>query len=91
MRSDEPNDRELRDRIRRWVRHYIRHNGWSQREFAQAMSLSEATVSNLVYNKEEPGLDTLVRMHFRLGADLTQLVRIDPPSEARSRATMAQK
>lgn len=77
--TTEPTDVELRSRIRAWMRYYRAHYGWSQRELAQALSLSEPTISNLIRNLEDPGLDCFVRMHFRLGADLGQMVRRNPP------------
>jgi transcriptional regulator with XRE-family HTH domain len=93
MRHDEPNDVEVRARLRAWLRYYRDLYGWSQRELAQALTLSEATISNLLRNLEDPGLTCLVKMHFRLGADVPQMLRSDPPvvdratRQAKKRAT----
>lgn len=76
--SQEPNEIELRQRIRNWLRHYKKELGFNNREMAQALSFSDATISNLLRDLEDPGLDCLVRMHFRFGMDLAFALRHDP-------------
>lgn len=77
-----PTDGELRERIRRWVKHYWRlaeAKDVNRQEFAESLDLSPPTISNILNNQEVPGLDTLVRLHFYLGADLREMIREDPP------------
>ena len=76
----EPNAVELRSRIRRWLRYFWLESGLQQKEIAEAMGFSKATISDLLSEKTTPGLDCLVRMHYRLGADLRRVVREDPPA-----------
>jgi transcriptional regulator with XRE-family HTH domain len=79
---EEPSEYELKLRIARWAQYYLRirtEKGVSQREFADTLGVSEVTVSNIKSGKDKGGLKTLYRLHFRLGADLREMVREDPP------------
>ena len=90
--SNEPTDVELRGRIRKWLRYYWRRSGLQRQEIAQAMRFKPPTISNLLNDKEDPGLDCFVRMHFVFGADMAHMVRFDPPSAAQEQAaTRARK
>lgn len=87
-----PTEAELRERIRAWVKYYWRKaeaKGVNRQEFADSIDLSPATISNVLNDKEVPGLDTLVRLHYHLGADLREMIREDP-SEAAKRPPSAE-
>src|SRR3954463_7120528 len=78
----EPSGQELKLRIAKWAQYYLRlrtEKGVSQREFADTLGVSEVTVSNIRSGKDKGGLKILYRLHFRLGADLREMVREDPP------------
>lgn len=79
LNQTEPTGLELRQRIARWLRYYWIESGLSKTELGEIMDLTKVTVGNVINEKEMPGLDTLVKMHFRLGADLRRVVRDDPP------------
>lgn len=79
---NEPTDLELRIRIRKWVKHFYRPRearGVLRKEYAEELGMKPATMSNLLNEKEFPGLDTLAALHYRLGADCRELLREDPP------------
>src|SRR5436305_6915141 len=79
----EPTERELKLRIAKWAQYYLhlrQEKGLSQREFADILGVSEVTVSNIKSGKDKGGLKTLFRLHYRLGADLREMVREDPPA-----------
>lgn len=78
-----PTSDELRERIRRWVKHYWRKaeaKGVNRQEFAESLYLSPPTISNVLNDMEKPGLDTLAAIHFQLGADLREVLREEPPA-----------
>lgn len=80
--NKEPTPAELRKRIGRWLEWYRDHYKVTQRAIATALEISEAHVSQVISAKETPGLDTFVRMHYRLGLDLTKMVRTEPAAES---------
>jgi transcriptional regulator with XRE-family HTH domain len=78
---EEPSGYELRERVRRWVRYFYglqEPQGVSRKEFAQSLGFSAATISNVLNGIANPGIDMLTRLHFRLGADLRQMIREEP-------------
>ena|SRR5216683_2488048 len=78
----EPNELELRIRIRKWVQYYakvFKAVRLKQTDLAEALGLSDPTISNLVNEHVQGGLDTLIRLHYRLQAPLEIMVHSDPP------------
>lgn len=78
----QPSSAELRERLRRWMKHYWRKaeaKGLNRQEFAQSVGLSPATISNVLNDVEKPSIDSLAALHFGLGADLREMLREDPP------------
>lgn len=67
---------EIRERLRAWVRHFVAQYG--QRGLAEALGVSEVTISTALSKTTGPGLKCLLAMHYNLGMDLRQLVRDDP-------------
>lgn len=79
----EPSYLELRERLREWVKFYWRkaeERGVTRTGFAQALGLSPPTVSNVLNDNELPGFHFYSRLHFRLGADVREMMREDPPA-----------
>lgn len=79
---EEPNDLELRVRIRKWVQYFFslrEPKGILRKDYAEELGLEPPTVSNLLNDVEWPGLDTFAALHYRLGGDPREMLREDPP------------
>lgn len=79
MRSDaadrEPTVREAQERARQWIIDYLERTGWPQVQLAEKLGVSEATITNVVKGTFLPGFKMILRLHFRLGAPLNEVLR----------------
>jgi hypothetical protein len=79
--------REHKERIRRWVQHLwepLKLAGRDKKDLAETLGFSKTTVTNYINERELPGLECFVRLHFRQGLDPLRMLREDPPKVARS-------
>lgn len=75
-------DLEIRERIARWLEHYMRerpHEFPTQIILARHLGLSGPTVNMILSRRRTPGLDVLIKMHRKFYISLDQLIDSDPP------------
>jgi transcriptional regulator with XRE-family HTH domain len=78
-------DKELRARIRAWLRHYRQTRYATNELLADALGLAEPTITNVLNGRRSAGLDLVYAMHKRLGRSLDQLMD-DPAPEEKEQA-----
>lgn len=73
--SDEPDEAEAKKRIRAWLLDYLARSGELPVQLAERLGVSEPTISNIKSGETMPGFKMLLRIHFRLGAPLHEVLR----------------
>lgn len=70
-----PSDLEVQKSIAAWMMDYLARMRVSQTQLADDLGISRATITNIKKGTFLPGFTVLVRLHFALGATLSEVLR----------------
>jgi transcriptional regulator with XRE-family HTH domain len=74
-------NKEVRRRIREWLKYYKRSRGWTNERLAKELDLAEPTITNILNDVRSAGLDVVIKMHQRLHRSADDFIGMDPPEE----------
>ena len=60
---------------------WIERTGLNQDEVAEALGIKQSMISLLINGHRDPSLKVLIRIHKHTGADLYEMLDLDPPDE----------